>query len=207
MASLRNEPQRSALLRYLKRHALARSRDLRAHGISGTAIARAVDSGQIHRIGRGLYQLADADIDLNASLAEVAKRAPNAVVCLVSALAFHGLTDQIPRKVWIAIGAKDWAPKISNPQVRIVRFREPYYSKGVELHEIGGATVKIYSVAKSIADAFRNPKLVDRAVAVESLKAALSDRKASPGALASAARAFGAGKKIAPYLEALTANG
>lgn len=207
LAAAAKKTQRDELLEYLTHHPLARSRDLRSLGLSGTVIARAVDDGDIVRLARGLYQLLDADIDLHSSLAEVTKLAPKAVICLVSALAFHGLTDQLPRKIWIAIGAKDWEPRISYPRIRVVRFREPYHSQGVETHKIAGATVKVYSVTKSIADAFRNPKLVDRAVAIESLKTALSERRASPGALASAARAFGAGNAIAPYLEALTANG
>lgn len=199
--------EKERLLQHLTRHPLARARELRARGVSGTAISRAVEDGEIVRIGRGLYQLADGQADLHASLAEVTKRAPKAVICLTSALAFHGLTDQLPRKVWIAIGAKDWEPSFSYPRIRAVRFREPYYSEGVEHHEISGAVVQVYSVTKSIADAFRNPKLVERAVAIEALKAALAQRKAKPGAIAAAAKAYGAGKKIGPYLEALTANG
>ena len=76
------------------------------------------------------------------NLNEVAKRAPKAVICLLSALAFHGLTDQLPRKVWFAIGAKDWTPKIPYPPIRMVRFREPYYSEGIETHVIGGTKVR-----------------------------------------------------------------
>lgn len=201
------QSQRKKLLTYMARRPLVRSRDLREIGVSATAITRAVNDGDIIRIGRGVYQLAGADIEFNASLAEVGKRAPKAVICLTSALAFHGLTDQLPRKVWIAIGAKDWEPAISYPQTRTVRFREPYFSSGVAMHEIGGVPVKIYTVPKSIADAFRNPKLVDRSVAIESLKSALDTRKASPSELASAAEAYGAGKRMRPYLEALTSNG
>lgn len=129
------------------------------------------------------------------------------MICLVSALAFHGLTDQLPRKVWYAIGARDWEPKLSYPPVRMVRFREPYLSVGIETNRIGGTPVRIYSVEKSLADAFRNPKLVDRSVAIEALRAALEQRKASPATLMQAAMTFGAGKVMAPYLEALTSNG
>lgn len=141
------------------------------------------------------------------NLSEVAKRAPKAVICLLSALAFHGLTDQLPRKVWFAIGAKDWTPKIPYPPIRTVRLREPYFSEGIETHVIGGTKVKIYSIPKSIADAFRNPKLVDRSVAIECLRSALEQRKARPGDLMSAANSFGVGNLMRPYLEALTSNG
>ena len=199
--------QREKLLDYMARNPLARARDLRALGISGTAISRATQDGELFRVGRGLYQLPDAEMDMNTSLAEVGKRAPKAVICLVSALAFHDLTDQLPRKVWIAIGAKDWEPKLKAPRTRTVRFREPYFSSGIEEHEINGVTVRIYSAAKSIADAFRNPKLVDRSVAVESLRTALEDRKTSPSKLIDAAQNYGVERRMRPYLEALTYNG
>ncbi|HAE26508.1 type IV toxin-antitoxin system AbiEi family antitoxin domain-containing protein [Hyphomonas adhaerens] len=199
--------QKDRLLAYLTQHELARAFELRKMGISATTISRAVEAGDILRIGHGLYQAADAKTDLHMNLSEVAKRAPKAVICLLSALAFHGLTDQLPRKVWFAIGAKDWTPKIPYPPIRMVRFREPYYSEGIETHVIGGTKVKMYSIPKSIADAFRNPKLVDRSVAIECLRSALEQRKARPGDLMSAANAFGAGNLMRPYLEALTSKG
>jgi len=199
--------QQARLLAYLRKHDIARAFELRQIGVSATAISRAVADGGVMRIGRGLYRAADAETDLNTNLAEVAKRAPKSVICLVSALAFHGLTDQLPRKVWFAIGAKNWEPLITYPPVRVVRFREPYFSKGVETHRIGATQVRIYSVEKSIADAFRNPKLVDRSVAIEALRSALDQRKARPADLMQAATDYGAGKIIRPYLEALTSNG
>jgi len=199
--------QNDRLLSYLREHPIVRAYELREAGISATAISRAVSAGEIVRIGRGLYQSVEAASDLHTNFAEVAKQIPRAVICLVSALAFHGLTDQLPRKVWYAIGAKDWEPKVSYPPVRMVRLREPYFSEGVETHRIEGVPVQIYSVPKSLADSFRNPKLVDRSVAIESLKAALAQRKASPAAIMNAAMAFGADKVMAPYLEALTSNG
>jgi predicted transcriptional regulator of viral defense system len=186
---------------------IVRSRDLTKVGVSATTISRAVADGELMRIGRGIYQLSDAEIDTHATLIETAKRAPNAVICLMSALAYHGLTDQLPRAVWIAIGAKDWKPNMTYPKIRTVRFREPYFSSDVETRSIGGVEVRMYSITKSIADAFRNPKLVDRSVAIECLKSALEDRRASPSEIANAAKTYGAWNTMRPYLEALTSNG
>jgi len=199
--------QRAQMIAFLEDHAPARSRDLAAIGVAATAISRAVAEGAVVRIGRGLYQLPDSEPDLHSALIEIAKRAPKAVICLTSALSFHQLTDQLPRKIWIAVGAKDWAPKIDYPQIRVVRFREPYLTNGLEVHNIHGVDVRVYSITKSIADAFRNPKLVDRSVAIEALKSALNDRKAAPGQLAAAAQENGAWNQMRPYLEALTSNG
>ena len=102
------QTQKQHLLSYLETHAPARARELEEAGISAATISRAVTSGEVMRIGRGLYTLPGSEPDTHESLIEVAKRAPKAVICLTSALAFHGLTDQLPRKIWIAIGAKDW---------------------------------------------------------------------------------------------------
>lgn len=207
MAERQSKTEQERLLAYIRQHQLVRARDLEESGVTRTAIQRALAGGLIERIGRGLYQLPDADIGADASLAEIAKQAPNAVLCLVSALAFHGLTDQLPRKVWIAVGKDQWVPKIAYPPVRVVRFREPYFSYGIETHSIGGIDLKVYSVAKTIADAFRNPSLIDRSVAIEALKSALALRKATPAEIMSAAAANRASRKVAPILEALTANG
>lgn len=199
--------QRARMIDFMEANAPARSRELAAIGVAPTAISRAVAEGAVVRIGRGLYQLPDSEPDLHSALIEIAKRAPKAVICLTSALSFHQLTDQLPRKIWIAVGAKDWAPKIDYPQIRVVRFREPYLSNELEVHNIHGVDVRVYSITKSIADAFRNPKLVDRSVAIEAMKSALNDRKATPGQLAAAAQQNGAWNQMRPYLEALTSNG
>lgn len=199
--------QRARMIDFMEAQAPARSRDLAAIGVAATAISRAVVEGAVVRIGRGLYQLPDSEPDLHSALIEIAKRAPKAVICLTSALSFHQLTDQLPRKIWIAVGAKDWAPKIDYPQIRVVRFREPYLTNGLEVHNIHGIDVRVYSIPKSIADAFRNPKLVDRSVAIGAMKSALNERKATPGQLAAAAQQNGSWNQMRPYLEALTSNG
>ncbi len=199
--------QRQRLLEYLQSHAPARARDLEDVGISATTISRSAKSGDILRLGRGLYGLPDSAPDTHETLIEVAKRAPKAVICFTSVLAYHGLTDQLPRRVWIAIGAKDWEPKITYPKIRTVRFREPYFSGGIENHQVGGTTLRMYTIAKTLADAFRNQRLVDRSVAIEALKAAVEQRKATPSAIAEAARTYGAWNQMRPYLEAVTSNG
>lgn len=202
-----NITQKDHLIAYLKEHKLARARDLVAIGITRATIARAVAAGDVARIGRGLYQLVGAEMEIHDALVEVSKQAPKAIICLMSALAFYELTDQMPRKVWIAIGASSWEPKIAYPPVRVVRFREPYYGSDVERQNIGGVLVPIYSIEKTLADAFRNPKLVDRSVAIEAMKSALEMRRTSPARIAAAAEKYGASKRVRPYLEALTSNG
>lgn len=199
--------QQDRLIQLLQDHPLMRARDLRAAGIAASTIARATKAGAIIRAARGLYQLADSELDLESTLAEASKRVPKGVICMISALAYHQLTDQMPRKVWIAIGAKDWEPSVDYPPLRIVRFRSPYLEYGIEHHVISGIDVPIFSISKSLADAFRSRRFVDRSVAIECLRNAVEDRKATPAEIAQAARDCGAWRQMQPYLEAMTANG
>lgn len=201
------QSQREQLKTIVSGGAIIRAQEFRNAGIAGSTIQRALDDGDIVRIGRGLYQDPRSDVESEQTLAEVAKRIPKGIIAMVSALAYHGLTDQMPRKTWVAIGASDWSPVSDYPPVRIVRFADKYLHQGVEHHAISGVDVPVYSVAKTLADVFRNSRLVDRSVAVEGLRAALDQRKVSPAQIADAARAGGAWHAMRPYLEALTFNG
>lgn len=185
-----------------------RAAQIRRAGIDATTISRAVADGVIVRLSRGVYQLPDWVESAHQTLAEAAKRVPKGVICMTSALAFHGLTDQIPRKIWIAIGPKDWKPSDEGyPPLRIVRFTEPYLSSDIERHMISGVSTPIYSAVKTIADIFRNSKLVDRTIAIEAIRTALRERAATPAEIAEAAQKGGVWSKMRPYLEALTSDG
>lgn len=199
--------QREKLKSIVSIKPIIRAQELRNAGIAGSTIQRALNDGEIVRIARGLYQDPQGEIDSEQTLAEVAKRIPKGIIAMVSALAYHGLTDQLPRKTWVAIGVRHWSPVSDYPPVRIVRFADKYLHQGVERHIISGVDVPVYSVAKTLADVFRNGRLVDRSVAVEGLREALDQRKATPAQLADAARAGGAWRMMRPYLEALTFNG
>ena len=199
--------QRQAAQALLKERGIVRLAELRAAGITAATMSRMERDGEVLRLARGLEQLPDAPLDASHGLAEAAKRVPKGVLCLVSALAFHGITDQLPRKVWLAIGQKDWAPKSDGSSIRIVRFTESLLAEGVETHIVEGVPVKVFSVAKTIADCFRHRSKVGLTVAIEGLQEALRQRKATPGEIAREAEHGGVATVIRPYLEALTANG
>lgn len=181
--------------------------ELREAGVTAATMSRMERAGEVIRLSRGVYQLSDAELDPNHSLAEATKRVPKGVVCLVSALAFHGLTDQLPRDVWMAIGNKDWAPKRNGTPIRIVRFTERLLRVGVETRVIEGVAVKVFEPAKTVADCFRHRRTVGLPVAIEGLQEALRQRKATPGEIARQADKGDVSTVIRPYLEALTANG
>jgi predicted transcriptional regulator of viral defense system len=186
---------------------MARLAEIRKEGVTAATVSRLTEEGAVIRLGRGLYQLADAALDARHTFAEAAKRVPRGVIALTSALAFHGLTDQVPRRVWMAIGPKDWHPVADQPPLRIVRFSEPYLSSGVKTHEVEGVPVRVYEVAKTVADLFRHRKTVGNNVALEGLREALRQRRATPAALARAAQEGRVWTVMRPYIEALTEDG
>jgi len=199
--------QRQIAHALLTAHGIARLAELRNAGVTAATMSRMERDGEVLRLARGLYQLADAPLHANHSLAEAAKRVPKGVVCLVSALAFHGLTDQLPKQVWLAIGRKDWSPKPDGTPIRIVRFTESLLSENVETHIVGGVSVKVFGIAKTIADCFRYRNKIGLSVAIEGLQEALRQRKSTPAEMARQAEKGGVATVIRPYLEALTANG
>ena len=176
------------------------------NGVTAATIGRMVRAGDVIRLDRGLYQLPDAPLDANHSLAEAAKRVPKGVICLESALAYHELTDQFPRAIWMAIGRRDWKPREGRPAIRIVRFTDTFLTDDVHTVLIENVPVKIFGVAKTIADCFRHRRSVGDIIALEGLQKALRQRKASPADIARHAQRGGVAAVIRPYLEALTAN-
>lgn len=186
---------------------LIRASELRKAGISGTAISRAVERGLLLRIGRGLYQRPDADIPENIQLAEAAKLHPSLRIGFVSALAFHDVTDEMPRQVWGAIKHGAWKPSSSYPKVKAVRVSEFHYSEHVERHQIAGVSVPIFSLPKTLADCFRLPRVVTRSVAIEALGRTIRNKKSTPSEISMVARNHGAWAVMRPYLEFLTING
>ena len=198
--------QRDQAIELLRYQGIMRLSEFKANGITAATIGRMVRGGEVTRLARGLYQLPDAPLDANHSLAEAAKRVPRGVVCLVSALAYHEMTDQLPRAVWMAIGTRDWMPKVGRPELRIVRFTNALLNDDVLTVDIENVPVKVFGVAKTIADCFRHRRKVGQTVALEGLQEALRQRKASPAEIARQAERGGVATVVRPYLEALTAN-
>ena len=199
--------QRAQAINLLRTQGIVRLSEFKGAGITAATISRMVHAGDVIRLARGLYQLPDAPLDGNHSLAEAAKRVPKGVVCLVSALAYHELTDQLPRAVWMAIGTKDWMPKEGRPAMRIVRFTDALLADDVITVQIENVPVKVFGVAKTVADCFRHRRTVGQTIALEGLQEALRQRKSTPAEIARHAERGGVATVVRPYLEALTANG
>lgn len=155
------------------------------------------------RVGRGLYRRADLDVTENHSLAEASKAVPDAIVCLLTALRFHGLTTELPSEVWVALPPKAWRPRVERPRLHVVRFSGDALKSGVETHTLEGVRVRIYSAAKTVADCFKYRNKIGTSVAVEALRDAWRTRKASADDLTRYAKVCRVLNVMRPYMESL----
>ena len=207
LTAKRSDRQQDRTVALLKQRGMLRLAEFRAEGVTAATISRLERAGAVVRLGRGVYQLPDAAVDAHDVLAEASQRVPKGVICLVSALAFHDLTDQMPARVWMAIGPKAWRPRIEYPAIRFVRFPKERLEKGVEFRVIDGVRVPIFGVAKTVADVFRYRRVLSTTLAIEGLREALRRKKATPAEISKQAVEVGIWTAMQPYLEALTLDG
>jgi predicted transcriptional regulator of viral defense system len=187
------------------RAGVLRQKDLAALGVSRTAVGRMTRAGKLERVGRGLYVPRGAKLTEHHSLAEASKRVPHGVVCLLSALAFHGMGTQSPHEVWLAIDVKARKPALGDGvPLHIVRFSGKARTHGVERHVVEGVEVQITSRPKTVADCFKYREKLGIDVALEALKAYLGKRGRSMDALLEAAAVCRVANVMRPYIEALS---
>jgi len=172
-------------------------------GIAPVTLYEMVRRGDLIKETRGLYRLAEAEVPGYPDLVNLAHRAPKAVICLVSALAFHELTTQIPHRVYLALPKDTKKPRIDYPPIEVVWLSGKAYSQGIEEHDMGGAIVRVYSAPKSVADCFRFRNKIGRDIAVEALKDYLKSSDRDLSSLLSFARIDRVEKLMQPYLESL----
>jgi len=183
---------------------LIRPRDLTERGLPTVALTRLIRQGRLQRVGRGLYSLPDRPVSEHNALAEVARKHPQAIVCLLSALRFHDLTTQSPFEVWLAIPNKARAPKMDYPPLRVVRFSGAALTRGVEVHVIDGVPVRVTSVARTVADCFKFRNKIGLDVALEALQEAWRTRRINMDELWRYATLCRVANVIRPYMESLS---
>lgn len=190
------------ILEIVEQAGVLRPRDLDAHDIPRIYLSRLCERGYIQRVGRGLYVLPNADVSEHHTLAEAGKRVPHGVVCLLSALRFHGLTTQSPSEVWIAIGSKAWRPQVDYPRLRFVRFSARAFEAGVEEHSIEGVLVRVYNPAKTVADCFKYRNKIGLDVSLEALRDCRWQRRCTNDELWRYAKICRVANVMRPYMEA-----
>lgn len=183
---------------------LLRPRDLEAHGIPRRRLATMLRRGEVERIGRGLYRLTSAPVTELETVAEVCKKAPSAIVCLLTALHIHRIGTQAPREVWVALERTAHKPRLGRLPVRFVRFSGAMLLYGIQTRTVSGVPVRLTSPARTIVDCFRYRKKIGLDVAIEALRDGIATRTVTVAEIVRAAEACRAASIVRPYLESLT---
>ena len=191
------------IMQYVGQHGMVRPRDIEAIGLPREYLVRLHRQGKLNRPGRGIYTLPEAAVTERHSYAEVAKRIPEAVICLLSALTFHEITTQSPASLWIALVKGARTPALTSPSLRIVRLSGPSLTEGIENHRVEGVRTRVYSAAKTVADCFKFRNKIGLDVAIEALKDSLRQKKANINEIYRYAKMCRVSNVIRPYMEAL----
>jgi len=191
---------------YVKKHPIFKPKEVTCFGIKRVELSRLVDYGKIQKIGSGLYSIADIEYSENNTLLEVLKKIPSAVLSLLSALQFHGITTQNPHEIWITVKNRTWIPQIDNLNVNITRVDEKIYMRDIETHKVYNTEIKVYSIARTCADCFKFRNKVGLDIAIEALRETIHKKRATIDEIAMAAKYCRVFYIIRPYLEAIVSS-
>src|SRR5512145_2809172 len=193
-----------AALRVFQKHKGAmRSSEVFAEGIQARTLYQMRDDGLLVQEGRGLYRLADRQVWSDPDLAIISLRIPKGVICLISALYFHEITTQIPHQVQVALPKNSEKPRIYYPPTRFFWISPEAFEAGVEKHTVDNIEIKVYGVAKTVADCFKFRNKIGLEVALEALREGLRQQKCTSNEVLRFARIDRVERIILPYLEAL----
>ena len=198
------DTQRQQIIHLAKEKNILKTRDILDAGLHHETLRRMCQEGILEKTGRGLYRLADEDFTIHHDIALVAAQAPKGVICLISALAFHEITTQLPHEVWMAFNRNDRVPQISYPRLHVVRFSGPAMTEGVEMHSVENIDVRITNPAKTITDCFKFRNKIGMDVVLEALQEGLRDRKCTRDEIWHYAEIDRVSRVMRPYLEAIT---
>ena len=194
--------QQEKVLRLARRQRVLRPRDLAARGLPADYLWRLSRDRQLVKVGRGLYAWPGQGGTEHSTMVEAALRVPQGVVCLLSALRFHGLTTQEPFAVWLALDGKARLPKEDLLPLRMVRFSGAALTEGVGHYPVEGVQVPIYTPAKTVADCFKYRHKIGLEVALEALREGLRQRAFTADELWHYAKVCRVANVLRPYWEA-----
>lgn len=196
---------RDKVLKLARRRLGVTARDLAATGIHRQVLSRLVAAGEVERVARGIYRLSEHPITEQHGLAIASTVVPHGVVCLLSALQFHGIGTQLPSEVWIAIDRRARRPALKYPPLHVVRYSGTALTEGIETHRLEGQKVRVYNVAKTLADCFKYRNKIGLDVALQALREAWRARRFKMAELDHYAHVCRVQRVMRPYLEALVA--
>jgi predicted transcriptional regulator of viral defense system len=197
--------QTDLILTLARTNGLLRTRDVDSAGVPRSALARLAVDGRLVRLGRGLYALPGRAGSEHDGLAEVSAKSSIGVICLISALRFHELTTQQSSDIWLAIPHKAHAPRIDYPPLRIVRMSGEAMTQGIHEHDVAGTTVRVFCLAKTVADCFKFRNKIGLDVALEALQEAWRSRRVNMDELGRYAEICRVANVMRPYIESLAA--
>jgi len=200
---MRHVTHTQRILDLLGQKGMLRASDLDGTGVPRVVLTRMMANGQLQKTGRGIYRLPDCQSSEHESLVTIASKVPQAVFCLLTALQFHELTTQLPRQVWIAMPRGSHTPRIDYPPLKMIQFAGDAYSEGIEIIERDQVKLRVYCVAKTVADCFKHRNKIGLDVALESLKDARAQKKATADDLWRFAKICRVANVMRPYLEAV----
>ncbi len=192
-----------AIKLFREHHGFLRMQQASRLGISPRTLYRMQDNGLVVRESRGIYRLADVEPGVNNDLVQVALGIPKGIICLISALMFHGLTTQIPRQVFVALPIDAEKPRLEYPPLRLFWMSQNAYSAGIDTHVLEGIPVKIYGVEKTVADSFKFRNKTGLDIALEALREYRKTEGFNVERLLYYARIDRVERIIKPYLEAM----
>ena len=172
------------------------------YGISRYTLYKMRDNGMLEQVSRGIYRLVDLPPISNPDLVTVSLRFPKAVICLISALSYHGMTTQIPHAVSVAVPRDARMPALDYPPVHAYKFSAEAFNAGIEKHQIDGVLVQIYCAEKTLADCFKYRNKLGMDIVLEALKLFRSQKKSNMDKLLKYARVCRVEKVMRSYLEA-----
>lgn len=184
-------------------HGILRTSQAQKLGINIRTLQEMAEAGILTKESRGVYRLANLPPLSNPDLVLVAFRVPQSVICLISALAFHNLTTQIPYKIYIAIPRGIKKPRIDYPPIDVINPTKKVYEAGINSHSIDGITVRIYNREKTVADCFKYRNKIGLDIAIEALKDYFNQPGSDVEKLLQYARIDRVEKTIRPYIEAI----
>ncbi|MGE3955534.1 MAG: type IV toxin-antitoxin system AbiEi family antitoxin domain-containing protein [Vicinamibacterales bacterium] len=191
------------LPRSIRNRGVFRLAEARALGLHPEQVRRLARQGELTRLGRGLYAPATFAPGEHHTLAEVAKRVPKGVVCLLTALRFHAMGTQHPREVWLAVDRRAGVPRLDVAAVRVVRISGAALTAGIDEHDVEGVTVRVTSPARTVVDCFRFRNRIGVDVAVEALRDYRRLRKGAADELWRQADQLRMTRVMRPYWDAI----
>ena len=195
--------QYESLMELARGEPLLRAVTVREAGLSSVTLTRALRSGALEQVSRGLYRLPDAPWDEHLALSEVAARVPQTVIVLVSALNFHQIGSHQAHAVSILLRQNAGTPRIDYPSLDVIRSSKPQaFTEGVEIHKLNGIAVKITTPARTVADCFKHRSKLGLELCLEALKEVLRSG-IQPAEIMNHARMNRVEKVMMPYLEAM----